>query len=46
MANLGKQGEALFQERMSSLNYTITDVSNNPEYWSKDIDFIITSPHT
>lgn len=44
MANNGKQGEALFQQRMSSLNYQVQDVSNDSSYWEKDIDFIITSP--
>ena len=29
---------------MSSLNYSIEDVSGNPDYWHKDIDFIATSP--
>lgn len=46
MANIGKYGEALFRDRMSSLSYKVNDVSGNPEYWEKDIDFIITSPHT
>lgn len=40
----GRQGELLFKERMSSLNYSIEDVSGNPDYWHKDIDFIATSP--
>ena len=40
----GRQGELLFKERMSSLNYSIEDVSGNPNYWDKDIDFIATSP--
>jgi hypothetical protein len=29
---------------MESRNYRVIDVSNNPDYWSKDIDFIVTSP--
>ena len=44
--NIGKYGEALFKERISSLNYKVEDVSNNPSYWYKDIDFIVTSPIT
>lgn len=28
---------------MDARNYQTIDVSDNPEYWSKDIDFIITS---
>lgn len=31
---------------MESRNYTVEDVSNNPDYWHRDIDFIITSPTT
>lgn len=46
MANNGKQGEALFKQRLESLNYQVIDVSNNPSYWDKDIDFIATSPTT
>ena len=42
--NSGRQGELLFQERMKELNYKVQDVSNNPDYWSKDIDFLVTSP--
>jgi hypothetical protein len=29
---------------MESRNYIVEDVSDNPDYWDKDIDFIITSP--
>lgn len=42
--NNGKKGERLFQQRMEEQNYKVRDVSNNPDYWNKDIDFIITSP--
>lgn len=31
---------------MCALNYLVNDVSSNPSYWDKDIDFIITSPTT
>ena len=31
---------------MRQQNYKVEDVSNNPDYWHKDIDFIITSPTT
>lgn len=40
----GKQGEKLFQQIMESRNYKVKDVSNNSDYWYRDIDFIITSP--
>ena len=46
MANNYKQGEALFKERMLALGYGLEDVSGNPDYWQRDIDFIATSPHT
>lgn len=44
--NSGKQGEALFQQIMENRNYTVEDVTDNPSYWRKDIDFIVTSPTT
>ena len=44
--NNGKQGEQLFQQKMQNKGYTVEDVSNNPDYWNKDIDFIATSPTT
>lgn len=44
MANVGKQGERLFKEIMIGRGYKVEDVSGNPEYWEKDIDFIVTSP--
>lgn len=44
--NNGKQGERLFAQTMKNRNYIVNDVSKNPDYWSKDIDFIITSPTT
>lgn len=46
MANNGKQGERLFREVMEARGYVVEDVSGNPDYWYKDIDFIITSPTT
>ena len=44
MGNIGKQGERIFQEIMEGRGYEVVDVSNNPDYFDKDIDFIITSP--
>ena len=46
MGNIGKQGERIFQEIMEGRGYEVVDVSNNPDYWNKDVDFIITSPTT
>lgn len=46
MANNGKYGEYLFKQTMLGRNYTVEDVSNNENYFDKDIDFILTSPTT
>ena len=46
MSNNGKYGESLFSATMQSMQYKVQDVSNNPDYWYKDIDFIVTSPTT
>lgn len=46
MSNNGKQGEQFFAQTMLARGYEVQDVSGNPEYWYKDIDFIITSPTT
>ena len=46
MSNNGKQGERLFKEVMEARGYDVQDVSGNPDYWYRDIDFIITSPTT
>ena len=43
MSSNGKCGERLFKSIMESRDYKVIDVSDNPEYWEKDIDFIITS---
>lgn len=39
----GKEGELLFQQVMIARGNQVQDVSNNPDYWPQDIDFIITS---
>lgn len=44
--SLGKQGENLFKEIMQKKGYLVYDMTTNPDYWSKDIDFIVTSPTT
>lgn len=31
---------------MENRNYKVKDVSNDPSYWNRDIDFIISSPTT
>ena len=44
--NNWRKGEQLFQQTMQNRNYTVVNVASNPDYWSKDIDFIVTSPTT
>ena len=44
--SVGRQGEQLFAQTMENRGYTVIDVSDNPDYWDKDIDFIITSHAT
>lgn len=46
MSNSGKLGEQIFSRRMAEKGYMVEDVSNNPTFWPKDIDFMITSPFT
>lgn len=43
MADLkrGKQGEALVAKAFRDMGYEVTDVSNNSDYWKKDIDLLI-----
>lgn len=43
---IGKQGEQIFRYLMKNKGYTVEDVSTNPDYFDKDIDFFITSPFT
>lgn len=46
MANNGKYGEQLFKQIMESSGYSVLNVSSDPSFWYRDIDFIITSPTT
>lgn len=41
--NTGRKGEQVFAAIMNEVGYEVEDVSSNPEYFSKDIDFIITN---
>ena len=43
---LGKEGEALFAQLAEKRGYQVEDVSDNEEYWYKDIDFFLTSGET
>jgi hypothetical protein len=44
MSNSGKQGELLFKKIMIDKGYEVRDVSDNPGFFYKDIDFLVTSP--
>ena len=41
---IGNLGEQIFSHKMKEAGYTVNDVTSDSRYWSKDIDFIITSP--
>ena len=41
-----RDGEKLFAQRMIDKGYKVLDVSKNPDYFDKDIDFIVFSPAT
>lgn len=42
--NSGTVGENLFEQEMKRQGYIVNRVSNNPEYFNKDVDFVIKSP--
>lgn len=42
--NDGRYGELLFQQIMENKGYKVEDVTEDPQYQDKDIDFIVTSP--
>ena len=44
--NLGKYGEWLFSYRMKQIGHTVEDVTQNPNYFIKDIDFFLTCAST
>ena len=46
MSNNGKLGEQIFSYRMKEAGFIVENVSGNPEYWTKDIDFFCTNPST
>jgi hypothetical protein len=43
---LGRKGERKFTEQMEARTYMVQNVSKDPTYYDKDIDFIVTSPFT
>ena len=43
MGSSKNYGEYLFQQKMQQQGHSVQDVSDNPDYWSKDIDFFVTS---
>ena len=46
MTNNGKQGEQVFSYKMREAGYIVNDVSGDPEYFDKDIDFFCINPAT
>lgn len=46
MSNSGRQGELIFSHKMREAGYIVNDVSGDPEYWTKDIDFFCINPET
>lgn len=44
--DLGRLGEQVFRFVMRERGYTLEDVTNNSNYFDKDIDFLVTSPFT
>ena len=46
MNNIGNLGEQVFSYKMREAGYIVNNVSGNPEYWTKDIDFFCTNPET
>lgn len=46
MSNSGRQGELVFARKMRDVGYIVNDVSSDPEYWAKDIDFFCINPNT
>lgn len=43
MSNNGRRGELLFSEKAQQCGYTVEDTTNNPQYFYKDIDFLVTN---
>lgn len=41
-----KYGESLLKQKLEAASYVVTDVSRSPEYWEKDIDFLVFNPRT
>ena len=46
LAKIYNDGEQQFFDVMSAAGYQVTDETNNPFYWGKDIDFFVTNPYT
>ncbi len=41
-----RSGEAEVKQTLRAASYLVEDVSNNPIYWEKDVDFLVTNPRT
>lgn len=46
MSNSGRQGELIFSHKMREAGYLVEDVSGDPNYFDKDIDFFCINPKT
>lgn len=43
---IGNLGEQVFSHKMKEAGYIVNNVSMDPEYWEKDIDFFCINPET
>lgn len=44
--NIGKAGEQAFAHKLRGSKYLVEDLTGNPAYFSKDIDFLVINPET
>lgn len=44
--NIGKAGEQAFAHKLRGSKYQVEDLTGNPAYFSKDIDFLVINPET
>lgn len=44
--NIGKAGEQAFAHKLRGSKYQVEDLTGNPAYFNKDIDFLVINPET
>ena len=44
--NIGKAGEQAFAHKLRGSKYQVEDLTGNPAYFDKDIDFLVINPET